>query len=79
MKTQAEVERAVKLLTLLATGQVKLPVGMCKDAAQQTLTACRGLMWVLELPNPFLLDQLLLDIEAQIDGPSHNPMETVIE
>ena len=79
MKTQADLERAAKLLGLALTSQVKLRRPWNKEVEQQTLVVCRTILWALELPGCVPLDQLLNEIEELTEGPGFNPMQTVSE
>jgi hypothetical protein len=79
MKTQAEVERAIKLLTLALTDQVKLRRPWRKETQQQSLAVCRALMWVIDIKNPLPMDEMLKELESLVDDPGYNPHQSVSE
>lgn len=76
MKTQYEIEQAVKLLTLALTGQIKLRRPMTKEVAQQTLVATRVLQWILGIPTVLPMEEFLKELEDLTTEHTFNPQDT---
>lgn len=79
MKTEADIERAIRLLTLALTGQVKLRKPMTKPVYEQTLAIARALQWAIDQPTMLLLDSFLEEIQSRSEDPGFNPHKTLAE
>jgi len=79
MKTEPEIDRALRLICLLLSGQVKLPNPLPPDAALNLQGVARALQWTLDMPDPMPLENLLQQIEKAAQGPGFNPHQTRVE
>lgn len=79
MKSEAELQRAVRLLSLLLSGQVKLPRPIPHEAILNTQGVVRALQWTMSFPDSVPLDKLLHDIETAMEDPGFNPQHTITE
>lgn len=81
MKTEAEIERAIGLLTLALTGQVKLRNPMTKEVYEQTVATIRALQWAAGHPTPLNgpMDAFLNQVQSLSEEPGFNPHKTLAE
>lgn len=79
MKTEAQLQRAIKLLSLFLSGEVKLPRQMSPEAVLNTQGVVRALQWTVGQIDQSPLDRLLTEIEEIQDGPGYNPHHSLIE
>lgn len=73
MKSETEIQRAIRLLCLLLSGQVKLKHPPPPDAILNMQGVVRALQWTLNSPDSFPLENLLRDIEKATEDPGFNP------
>lgn len=79
MKSEAELKRAIHLLMLLLSGQVKLKRPIPPDAILNTQGVVRALQWTMSFPDSVPLENLLRDIEKATEEPGFNPHQVTSE
>lgn len=79
MKSEAELQRAIRLLLLLLSGQVKLKRPIPHDAILNTQGVVRALQWTISFPDSVPLENLLRDIEKATEEPGFNPHHVTAE
>lgn len=79
MKSEAELQRAFRLLTLLLSGQANLKRPLPPAATLNVQGAARALQWMLGLTEPVPLENLLRDIEEATNDPGFNPHHVTAE
>ncbi len=79
VKNREEILRAIHLLSLALSGQVKLPRPLSPQAQLNTQGVVRALQWTIGEINPIPLDLFLQEIEQLTQDPGFNPMHSVAE
>ena len=79
MKSEAELKRAIHLLCLMLSGQVKLKRPLPPDAILNLQGAARALQWTLNFPDSVPLEKLLRDIDHATIEPGFNPHHVTSE
>jgi len=79
MKSEAEIQRAILLISLLLANQVQLPQPMPPAAVLNLHGVARALHWMLSMPDHLPLENLLSQIEKAAEGPGFNPHQTRVE
>lgn len=78
-KTEEQIVRAIKLLSLLLNNEVKLPHPIPPNVILNTQGVVRALQWTIGLSRIQPLDDLLDEIERATEGPSFNPHQNLNE
>lgn len=79
MKSPAELQRAIHLLSILLSGQIKLSHPIPPDAILNTQGVVRALQWTMNCPDCVPLENLLRDIEKAMEEPGFNPHYIITE